>query len=138
MHLENARSLIIRATERMNALYGKAVFDEWVLVRLATGPGAILAYHGPRAESYKQEFLQDIVPLRVELGQKRLGVGDFAFAPMAAGTHFDACMRIGESSYLFCNHTGKAMNEIRQNPRWLEAQKPFAALSAQFQADPLQ
>lgn len=137
MHLEDTRSMIVRAIERMAGLYGATVFDEWVLVRLSNERGAILSYSGPRADSYKQEFLKDIAPLRVELGQKRLGVGDFAFAPAAAGTHFDACMRIGESSYLFCNNTAKAMTEIRQNPRWLEAQKPFAALSAQFQADPL-
>ena len=39
------------ALGRMNALYNKPVFDEWVLVKLASEKGAILFYHGPRAES---------------------------------------------------------------------------------------
>lgn len=138
MNLADARSAVIHAIDRMAAAYGSPVFDEWVLVKLAREQGAILAYAGPRADRYKQAFLNDVAPLRVELGQQRMAVGDFAFAPDATGTPFDACVRLGESAYLFCNHTTKSMAEIRRAPRWLEAQKPFLALSARFQSDPLE
>jgi|UniRef100_UPI00404B2C85 hypothetical protein len=138
MHLEDARTTIISSVGRMNALFQATVFDEWVLVRLSSEQGAILAYQGPRADSYKAEFLKDLAPLRTELGQERLEIGGFAFVGQARGTHFDACIRLGKSSYLFCNHTQKTMDEIRQSPRWITAQKPFVELSNLFVTDPLE
>jgi hypothetical protein len=69
---------------------------------------------------------------------KQLAIGDFEFAPDAAGTHFDACLRLGAASYLICNHTTKSMAQIRQSPNWLAAQKPFVELSEKFRADPLE
>jgi hypothetical protein len=138
MNLEDARSAIILALGRMNALYRQTVFDEWVLVKLASEQGAILAYHGPRAETYQGRFKEDIVPLRVELEERRMAVGDFAFVPDAVSTRFDACVRLGPASYLFCNNIGKSMADIRQDPLWLEAQKPFVQLSERFRKDPLE
>jgi hypothetical protein len=138
MNLADARSAIIAALGRMTTLYNKPLFDEWVLVKLTAEQGAILAYSGPRAESYQRKFRDDLVPLRVELDQQRLNVGDFAFAPDAAGTRFDACIRLGPASYLFCSHTGKTMTEIRQDPLWREAQAPFVLLSELFRRDPLE
>jgi hypothetical protein len=69
---------------------------------------------------------------------KRLAAGDFEFAPEAAGTHFDVCLRLGATGYLIGNHTGKSMAEIRKDPRWLQAQKAFVELSNKFRADPLE
>jgi hypothetical protein len=108
------------------------------MVSLKPERGAILAYHGSRAESYKKTFNSDIQPLRAELSEQKLAVGDFAFVATAAGAKHDACMRIGATGYLFCNHTGKTMADIRQNPLWREAQKPFVELSDKFRADPLE
>jgi len=138
MNLDDARSAIIHTLGRMNALYRQPVFDEWVLVKLASEQGAILAYHGPRAEKYQRKFKEDIGPLRTELDQRQMTVGDFAFVQDATGTRFDACMRLGPASYLFCNHTGKSMADIRQDPLWLEAQKPFAGLGTKLRSDPLE
>lgn len=137
MNLDDARTAVIQALGRMNSLYQQPVFDEWVLAKLAREQGAVLYYHGPRAESYKARFIADSTPLGAELGQSQLHPGDFVFAPEAHGTHFDACIRLGPTSYLFCNNTTRSMIEIRQSPRWLEAQKPFVDLAAKFQADPL-
>jgi hypothetical protein len=137
MNLADARSTITLALGRMNALYQKPVFDEWMLVKLSSDQSVILGYDGPRAESYQRKFREDIVPLRAELDECDLAVGDFAFAPDAAGTAFDACIRLGPASYLFCNNTAKAMADIRQNPLWLAAQKPFVDLSGKFRVDPL-
>ena len=138
MNLADARTAIIPALGRMNALYKQPVFDEWVLVKVTAEQGAILAYSGPRAESYQRQFKDDIVPLRAALEQQHLAVGDFAFVQDATGTRFDACIRLGPAGYLFCNHTTKSMADIRQDPRWLEAQKPFAKLSELFRHDPLE
>ncbi|MCF7688117.1 MAG: hypothetical protein K9N01_07425, partial [Cephaloticoccus sp.] len=95
MNLEDARSAVIVAMGRMNTLYQSPVFNEWVLVKLGSDQGLILAYQGPRAESSKRGFLRDVAPLRMELGQERLEIGNFVFVSSAHGTHFDACIRLG-------------------------------------------
>ena len=137
MNLAEARSAITLALGRMTALYHTPVFDEWVLFNLTTNQNVILGYEGPRAESYQRKFKEDIGPLSAELNQRKMAVGDFAFAPDAKGTGFDACIRLGPAGYLFCNNTTKSMTDIRQNPQWLAAQKPFADLSEKFRDDPL-
>lgn len=138
MNLDSARSLITAALARMNALYNQKVFDEWVVISLQPDRGGILAYHGPRAESFRKEFADDVAPLYAEMAGKHLEVGDFEFAPAAAGTRYDACLRVGAASYLIANHTGKSMAEIRGDPRWLQSQKAFLDLSSRFRADPLE
>jgi hypothetical protein len=138
MNLADARSAVILALGRMNAAYRKPLFDEWVLVKLAREQGAVLAYDGPRADSYQSLFKRDIIPLRAGLEQRKLNVGDFEFVQTAHGTHFDACVRLGAAAYLFCNNTKMSMIEIRQDPLWLEAQRPFVELAARFRADPLE
>ena len=137
MNLADARTNITQALGRMTALYLKPVFDEWMLAKVSLEQNTILGYEGPRAESYQKKFKEDIVPLRAELDQRQMAVGDFAFAPDAGGTGFDACIRLGPASYLFCNNTTKTIEEIRKNSLWLSAQKPFADLSAKFRDDPL-
>lgn len=137
MHLEDTRSTVIAALHRMNALYTQPVFDEWVLVSLKPERGAILAYSGPRADAYKKSFTEDIQPLRRELEGRKLEIGDFAFAQQATGTKHDAVMRVGGTGFLFCNHTAKTMDQIRQDPRWLKAQTAFVELSEKVRANPM-
>lgn len=138
MNLDTARTAVIGTLGRMNKLFNKPVFDEWVLVKLATEQGAILAYSGPRAETYQRVFKDDIVLLRAELESRHLAVGDFAFVAAAAGTRFDSCIKLGPAAYLFCNNTTRDMADIRQDPLWLEAQVPFVQLSQRFVTDPLE
>lgn len=137
MNLVDARSLVSAAMARMNATYGEPVFNEWVLVSLRADQNAILAYDGPRADKYKQHFTLDLASMLKELAGQKLGVGDFAFASDAIGTHYDGCLRLGESSYLFCNHTTRTMTQIRQSPLWLAAQKHWVELSQKFATDAL-
>jgi len=137
MKLADARNAIVLALGRMTSLYRNTVFDEWILVKLSADQNAILGYDGPRAEEYHRKFREDILPLQAELNQRRMAVGDFAFAPDAKGTRFDACIRLGPASYFFCNNTTRSMEDIRKNPLWLAAQKPFADLSEKFRADPV-
>ena len=137
MNLAAARAAVIQALGAMNALYQKPLFDEWILVKLAREEGAILAYHGPRADSYQRRFKTDIAPLQVEIEGRKMAVGDFEFAPHAHGAHFDAVIRLGPAAYLFCNNIAKSMVEIRQDPLWLAAQKPFLDLATEIRSDPL-
>jgi hypothetical protein len=106
MTLYDARSLIITALGRMNTFYSQTVFDEWVVVSLRPEGASILAYYGPRVTNFRKQFAEDVAPLRAEMAGKRLTAGDFEFAPEAAGTHFDVCMRLGATGYLIGNHTG--------------------------------
>ncbi len=138
MQLADARNVVAQALARMNAAYGEPVFTEWVLVSLRPGGGAIMAYEGPRPAKYKEHFNRDLQSMVAELAGAKLGVGDFAFASDAAGTHYDGCLRLGEASYLFCNHLTRTMTEIRANPAWLTAQRPWAELAARFASDPLE
>lgn len=138
MNLADARSHVVVALGRMNALYQQPLFDEWVLVKLAKEQGAILSYDGPRADSYQRRFKTDVAPLQVEMEGRNMAVGDFEFAPNAHGAHFDACIRIGPAAYLFCNHTTKSMTDIRQDPNWKAAQKAFLDLASKFRGDPLE
>jgi len=137
MNLVDTRTAVTAALARMNATYGETVFNEWVLVSLRADRNAILAYEGPRPEKYKQHFTLDLASMLKELAGQKLAVGDFAFASDAAGTHYDGCLRLGESSYLFCNHTTRTMTQIRQSPLWLAAQKHWVELSQKFAADAL-
>ncbi|HWA26725.1 MAG TPA: hypothetical protein VG734_13790 [Lacunisphaera sp.] len=138
MNLADARTAVVAALGRMNALYQKPLFDEWVLVKLAKEEGAILAYDGPRADTYQRQFKSDVAPLKNEMLQRQMLVGDFEFSQTAHGTHFDACIRLGPAAYLFCNNIAKSMIDLRKDPLWLEAQKPFAALATKFRSDPLE
>lgn len=121
----------------MAALYGRPVFDEWAVISLGAGPGGILAYAGPRGESFRKNFAADVAPLRAAMEQKNYDVGDFEFAPDGEGPRHDASLRLGGVSYLVCNHTGKSMTEIRADPAWLKAQGAFFELAEKFRADPL-
>jgi len=138
MNLVDAKSAVVFAFGRMNAAYQKVLFDEWILVKVSKEAGAILSYEGPRQEDYQRRFKSEIAPLRVEMDGRNLAVGDFEFAPHAHGAFFDAGMRIGPGSYLFCNNTAKSMTELRQDPLWLAAQKPFLELATKFREDPVE
>ena len=95
------------------------------------------AYVGPRVESFRASVAMDAEPLRALTAGRPLVPGDFEFSPDAAGPRYDAFLKLGPASFLVCNHTAKAMAEIRADPRWLKAQKVFFELSEKFRADPL-
>ena len=137
MILAEATSLIRQCRDRMNALYNKPIFDEWAVLTLQPRAPTLAFYDGPRIEQFRQRFLDDIAPLRQELEGRHLAVGDFAFVLEATGTSYDACVRLGSASYLLCNHTARTMSEIRQDPRWLAAQKAFVELTEKFRHDPV-
>jgi hypothetical protein len=136
MHLDAARTLIQGAFARMNALYQQPVFDEWAILSPATRHG-VLAYAGPREQTFRQNLPKDAEPLRAAVAGRKFDPGDFEFASDAAGTRYDACMKIGPTAFLVFNNTALAMTDIRSNPPWLKAQTVFFELGEKFRADPL-
>ena len=138
MNLETALKNIKECFEKMNALYGKVVFDEWTILSFSAGKETFLSYSGPRRQHFKDNFSNDVGALRKALHTKKHPVGDFDFARAASGTHFDAFMVVGEELFLICNSTNLSMQEISKNERWLTAQIPFAELTDTFRADPLE
>lgn len=138
MNLPDAKAVVALAVGRMNSTYNKVLFDEWVLVKVTKEAGLILSYEGPRQESYQRRFKTDVAPLQAEMHGRNMAIGDFEFAPDAHGTFFDAGIRLGPGAYLFCNNTTKSMIELRKDPLWLAAQKPFLDLAAKFRDDPVE
>jgi hypothetical protein len=137
MNLEESLKLIENCAAQMNQLYGQIVFDEWAIVSLTAREGKILGYIGPRKEDFQKNFPQDLGALRSEIGAAHHGLGDFAFARHAFGTHFEGFLVLGDQVYLICNNTTRSMSDIAQDSRWLKAQVPFVELSDHFRGDPL-
>jgi len=119
----------------MNDLYGKVVFDEWVVISLAQHKARILFYVGPRNDDFLKNFAADLGALRSELLDTKYSIGDFEFARHGIGTGFEAFVVLGEGIYLICNNTRASMEEITRDPKWLNAQVPFAELSEAVRLD---
>jgi len=137
MNLEEANKHIKTCAEQMNSRYGSVVFDEWVIVSLRQHQARILSYTGPRNDQFLQNFAKDLGSLRASLMESKYAVGDFEFARHGVGTGFESFMVLGPELYLICNHTTRSMTEIAAEPKWLNAQIPFAELGNKFQGDPL-
>ncbi len=131
MTLDEAKTLIKTCAAQMDAHYGKTVFDEWAVISLAENRARVLAYVGPRNDDFLKNFANDLGSLRSELLGANYGVGDFAFARHGAGTRFEAFMVLGSAIYLICNNTSESMDTIAKDPKWLNAQVPFAELGDQ-------
>jgi hypothetical protein len=137
MTLEEIGRQINTCAEQMNARYGGVVFDEWAVVSLAKNKARVLAYTGPRNDDFLKNFVRDLGSLRAGLLGGQYGPGDFEFARHGTGTGFESFMVLGQSFYLICNNTKDSMDAIAKNPRWLEAQVPFAELADKARANPL-
>ena len=137
MTLSPALELLKHCAASMDAQYGKVVFDEWAIISLQPGQERMISYQGPRKEDFQKNFVNDLGSLRAELLTARHAPGHFDFSRHAVGTNFEAFVCLGDELYLICNNTQRSMDQITGEPRWLEAQKPFAEMTDRFQADPL-
>lgn len=122
----------------MRAAYLQPVFDEWAILSMSAKGGGVVAYQGARAELFRKNLPNDAEPLRKRAAGKQFAEGDIEFSEDAAGTKYDAFMKIGGTSYLVLNHTGKTMVEIRADGHWIAAQAVLFELSEKFRADPLE
>ena len=137
MTLDEVKSLIKTCAAQMDAHYGKTVFDEWAVISLAENKARVLAYVGPRNDDFLKNFANDLGALRSELLDANYGVGDFAFARHGTGTRFEAFMVLGSAIYLICNNTRESMDTIARDPKWLNAQVPFAEIGDKLRMSPL-
>jgi len=137
MTLDEATKQIRSCGQKMNDLYGRVVFDEWVVISLAHQKARILFYVGPRNDDFLKNFATDLGSLRASLLQTRYTVGDFEFARHGVGTGYEAFVVLGEGIYLICNNTQASMDDITRDPKWLNAQVPFAELSEAVRPNPL-
>jgi hypothetical protein len=137
MTLDEVKNLIKKCAEQMDTAYGKTVFDEWSVISLAENRARILAYVGPRNDDFLRNFANDLGSLREELLGANYGAGDFAFARHGTGTRFEAFMVLSPAIYLICNNTRESMDTIAKDPKWLNAQVPFAELSDKVRTSPL-
>jgi hypothetical protein len=137
MTLDEVKGLIKTCAAQMDAHYGKTVFDEWAVISLAENKARVLAYVGPRNDDFLKNFANDLGSLRAELLDANYGVGDFAFARHGTGTRFEAFMVLGVAIYLICNNTHETMDAIAKEPKWLNAQVPFAELGDKLRMNPL-
>jgi hypothetical protein len=137
MNLQEATQLIKQCAERMDALYGSAVFDELAVIAVHEKKARIVNYVGPRRADFQKNFAEDVKDLRAELLAGTHGCGDFGFSRHGVGTQAEAFMVLGQGIYLICNNTAQSMDQITKNPLWLQAQVPFAELGDKFRASPL-
>jgi hypothetical protein len=137
MTLDETNKQIQACAKQINERYGQVVFDEWAVVSLAQQQARILAYSGPRNDAFLKNFASDLGSLRTELMKSKYNVGDFEFARDAKGTGFEAFIVLGKGVYLICSNTRSSMNEIAKNPRWLNAQVPFAEFAEKVRSSPL-
>jgi hypothetical protein len=138
MDLETARRHIQACVDRMRTIYLQPVFDEWAILSMRGKAGAIVAYHGPRVELFRQNLPSDAEPLRARAAGQHFTEGDIEFVPDATGTRYDAFMKVGPNSYLVLNHMTKTMTDIRADAKWLGAQAVLFELTEKFRADPLE
>jgi hypothetical protein len=137
MKLDQAVGAIKACAEKMNAMYGRVIFNEWVLLSFGDGGAKMVAYSGPRKEHFQSNFAADVEELRPRLLTHQFTPGDFEFAWHGAGTGFEAFIAAGQRIYLLWNNTGNSMENLSKDPRWLSAQVPFLNLTEAFRADPL-
>ena len=137
MTLDEANKQIAACAQQMNDRYGRVVFDEWAIISLARHQARILSYSGPRNDDFLKNFANDLGALRASLMNAEGHVGDFEFARHGTGTGYEAFVVLGPGVYLICNNTRDSMNEIAKDPRWLNAQVPFAELAEKLGASPL-
>jgi len=137
MTLPEAIEVIVNLLARMDEHYGAKVFDEWAVVSVFDRKAKILQYEGPRREELQANFANDIRHFTADLLAGNRHLGHFDFSRDATGAAFDAYMVVGEGCYLVCNHTTASMESITKEPRWLQAQVPFAELSDTFSSNPL-
>jgi hypothetical protein len=137
MTLEETIVQVKTCARKMDARYGRTVFDEWAVISLQENKARVLAYLGPRNDDFLANFAKDLGTLRAGLLNASYGVGDFEFARHGTGTGFESFMVLGRAIYLICNNTRESMDTIAKDPAWLAAQVPFAALSEKIRANPL-
>lgn len=137
MTLDETFAEIKACASHMDSRYGGIVFDEWAVVSLVENKARVLAYIGPRNDEFLKHFVEDLGALRADLRTDKYSTGDYEFARHGTGTRYEVFMVLAAGIYLICNNTHESMDAIAKNPRWLDAQIPFAELGEKIRLNPL-
>ena len=137
MLIEDAIKSVRCCATQMDSVYGKVVFDEWVMLAVDGGRARLLSYEGPRKQDFANNLRSDLGELRPKLLAHDYHPGDFEFSRYANGTSFEAFMVVGNGVYLLCNNTRESMERISKDARWLNAQVPFVQLAETFGKNPV-
>ncbi|MCF7848691.1 MAG: hypothetical protein K9M45_07575 [Kiritimatiellales bacterium] len=138
MNIEKTAELVAKTLDRMAAICGEPVFDEWALVSLGAEGLSLIKYEGSRPDDFADSFTEDFAPLKAEFNALEPHHGSFAFSHEGAGTGFDAFICAGDHLFLLFNHTAKSTTEITQSQGWMKSQEVFAELYERFMQDPLE
>lgn len=122
---------------RMDAFYGRTVFDEWAVLGVDGARISVLAYEGPRAQTFAEQLRGDLVQLQRDNERERRDAGAFGFSRGAEGTAIDAYIVLGPNMYLVCNNTKESIADLALDPHWRQAQVPFADLAEVFRHHPV-
>lgn len=125
------------ALVRMDAFYGRTVFDEWAVLSVDGARISVLAYEGPRAARFAGELHRDLIQLRNDTEGERREPGAFGFTRAGEGPSIDAYIVLGPGLYLVCNNTRESVSQITLDPQWKRAQVPFADLAEVFRHHPV-
>jgi hypothetical protein len=138
MDLSAAIARIEKSFRKLDAAYGRPVFDELAIVGLSGESPELHYYVGPRRDAFMADFAESTLSLRQELTSEQTDLGgEFSFTREGDGLGMDAYICLGPKIYLFCNNVAKSMKEITQDPAWLHAQGEFLNASQYFAVDPL-
>ena len=122
---------------RMDAFYGRTVFDEWAVLSIEGAKISVLAYEGPRQGRFPTELHKDLVQLRKDTEGEHRDPGAFGFTRTAEGPAIDAYIVLGPGLYLICNNTHESISQVALDPLWRRAQVPFADLAELFRHHPV-
>jgi len=138
MNIEKAAELAVKTLDRMAAVCGEPVFDEWALVSSGTEGLSLIQYEGSRPDDFAESFTEDFAALKKEFDAHEPHPGEFAFSHEGAGTGFDAFICAGDQLFLLFNNTVKSTTEIARAESWKSAQLAFVELYERFMQDPLE
>lgn len=137
MNLDVARRTINQALLRVDEALERGAFDEWMIISLVGLDRDVLHYSGPRPETARDTFADDLRPLARELLAHANRVGNVHFVPDGDGPAFDVCIRLGVAFYAILNDTKGSTTDLQQLPEWPGAKAELIRLGDLFAADPL-
>lgn len=122
---------------RMDAFYGRTLFDEWAVLSIEGPKVSVMSYEGPRADTFADQVRKDLLKLRNDTEGDRRDSGAFGFTRSGEGLAIDAYIVLGPGLYLICNNTTESVADLALDPHWRHAQVPFADLAEVFRHHPL-
>ena len=137
MILEHARRTIAKALVSVDDKLDRTAFDEWMIVSLVGLEREVIHYSGPRPESAREQFADDLRPLARALVDDRQHIGNVDFVPDGDGPAFDVLITLGAGLFAILNDTRGSTDDLRRHRSWSDAEREILRLGDAFIEDPL-